>query len=113
MEWSVLQDFEMVLGVPHMVQQMMSAESTPVLSGVIPSFKMFMSHWEKLSQEHPLLTNIIAIGLDWAYKYYGRMDHTKAYIIAMLINPSIHLSWIKKHWDLKYIEDAEQKICQT
>jgi hypothetical protein len=61
----------------------MSAESTPVLSGVVPSFEIFMSSWEKLGREYLRLTNIIAIGLDSAYKYYGRMDRTKAYIISM------------------------------
>jgi hypothetical protein len=30
-----------------------------------------------------------------------------------VINPTIRLSWIKRHWDLEYIEDAEQKIRQT
>ena len=30
-----------------------------------------------------------------------------------VINPSIRLSWIKKHWDSEYIEDAEAKIHQT
>jgi hypothetical protein len=61
----------------------MSAESTPVLAGVIPSFEMFMSSWEKLARQNPRLRNVITIGLHWAYKYYGRMDRTKAYIIAM------------------------------
>jgi hypothetical protein len=62
---------------------MMSGESTPILSGVIPSFEIFMSSWEKLARDHPRLKGIIQIGLDWASKYYKRMDRTRAYIIAM------------------------------
>jgi len=69
--------------VPHTVQQMMSGEKTPILSGTIPAFEMFMTKWEKLSDEHPHLQPFIQKGLDWAYMYYARMDRTRAYVIAM------------------------------
>jgi hypothetical protein len=52
----------------------MSDESTPILSGAIPAFEMFMTTWEKLSQENCHLEEFIQKGLDWAYKYYTQMD---------------------------------------
>jgi hypothetical protein len=61
----------------------MSGERTPILSGAIPAFEMFMTKWEKINQEHPNLKRLVWPGLEWAYKYYGRMDRTRAYIIAM------------------------------
>jgi hypothetical protein len=61
----------------------MSAESQPILSGTIPAFEMFMTKWEKLANEHPRLKPIIQVGLEWTYKYYDRMDQTKAYVVAM------------------------------
>lgn len=61
----------------------MSNERLPILSGAIPSFEMFMSRWEKLVTEHPRLKHLIKPGLDSAYKYYTRMDCTRAYIVAM------------------------------
>ncbi len=69
--------------VPHVVQQVMSEESRPILSGAIPAFKMFMMKWEKLAAEHAKLRPIVQPGLDWAYKYYSQMDETKAYVVAM------------------------------
>ena len=66
-----------------MVQQIMSGETMPILSGAIPAFEMFMTKWEKLGDVHPHLKPFIQPGLDWAYMYYDRMDHTCAYIIAM------------------------------
>lgn len=60
----------------------MCGETTPLLSGAIPAFEMFMTRWETMSQ-HPNLETIIAPGLEWAAKYYKRMDRTRAYIIAM------------------------------
>ncbi len=68
---------------PHRVQQIMSGKQTPILAGAIPAFEMFMSGWEKAGEDHPHLTHLIQPGLDWASMYYGRMDRTKAYIIAM------------------------------
>jgi len=61
----------------------MSGESTPVLSGAIPAFEMFMSAWEKAVEENPHLKPLIDPGLSWAYQYYGRMDRTRAYIVSM------------------------------
>lgn len=61
----------------------MSGESRPILSGSIPAFETFMTQWEKLGKENPHLKPFIQPGLEWAYKYYNRMDRTTAYIVAM------------------------------
>jgi hypothetical protein len=60
----------------------MSGESTPTLSGAIPVFETFMTKWEKLAK-NPRSKPIVDAGLEWAYKYYERMDRTKAYVVAM------------------------------
>ena len=61
----------------------MAGESVPILLGAIPVFEMIMTKWEKISANHPHLMPFIKPGLDWAYRYYGHMDHTHAYVIAM------------------------------
>jgi hypothetical protein len=61
----------------------MSSESTPILCGAIPTFEMFMSKWEETCRLYPRLDKYIQPGLEWAYKYYGLMDRTNAYIITM------------------------------
>jgi hypothetical protein len=100
-----------IFQVPHEVQQIMSGQKTPLLSGAIPALEMFMSEWEELAETCPRLKPFIDEGLDSATKYYRRMDHTNAYIIAMceyyhqfllyffstassllVINPSIRLT---------------------
>ena len=106
----------------------MSREQTPVLAGTLPAFEMFMSTWELLGEKHPRLEPFINIGLSWARKYYCRMDQTRAYIVAMgellcilllsvfrfiyvdffvVLNPSVRLSWIRKHWEPPWIARAE------
>jgi hypothetical protein len=61
----------------------MSKERTPVLSGAIPSFEMFMTAWEQLGEIHPRLARWTDIGIEWATVYYKRMDESPAYVIAM------------------------------
>lgn len=66
-----------------MVQQSMSAESMPVLSGAVPSFEIFMTKWERVREQYPAAKYWVDIGLEWAKKYYIRMDDTDAYVVAM------------------------------
>jgi len=68
---------------PHEVQQVVSVHMTPVLSGAILSFKLFMSQWEKLDEEHLNLKAWTDIGSKWTTKYYKKMDGTDTYIISM------------------------------
>jgi hypothetical protein len=95
-EWSVLADFRIILEV-HTLQNtqrcmlmrpirfltMYSSELTLILSGAIPTFKIFMSAWEQLAKRHAYLRPWINIGLSYAYKYYKCMDQTHSYIIVM------------------------------
>jgi hypothetical protein len=75
--------------IPHVVLQVMSSERTPILSGAIPAFEMFMTTWEKIIREHPRLKKYVEPGLEWAYRYYRRMDRPRAYVIAM----GKHIFW--------------------
>lgn len=42
-----------------------------------------MTRWEKLRTKYPELKPWVDVGLEWAEKYYDRMDDTDAYVIAM------------------------------
>jgi len=53
------------------------------VSNVIPAWEMMMTTWEILGKNHPELARFMDIGLEWAVKYYERMDLSKAYIVAM------------------------------
>jgi hypothetical protein len=74
---------QLAFQVPHRVQQTMSVEYMPVLSGAVGIFEIFMSQWEELGKEFSKLTPWINIGLYWAKKYYKFMDDTDAYIVTM------------------------------
>ncbi|CAA7260680.1 unnamed protein product [Cyclocybe aegerita] len=88
----------------------MCSERTPILANAIPAFEMFMTAWERLGEKFLHLEPYTKVGIEWAVKYYNKMDLTKAYVIAMVLNPSIHLSWIQKNWDEEFIDEATQTI---
>jgi hypothetical protein len=69
----------------------MSSESTPMMSGAIPAYEQFMTVWEAIRNtcDQPAMKSWVQVGLDRATEYYNRMDHTRAYIIAM---SEFHLS---------------------
>ncbi|KAF8587220.1 hypothetical protein K439DRAFT_1338861, partial [Ramaria rubella] len=83
MEWDLLKDFEFILEQPHAVQQAMSKQLMPLLSGTLPSLEIFMSWWEQIHDTKQHLAPFIQPGLDKASKYYNCMDDSLAYIIAM------------------------------
>jgi hypothetical protein len=120
-----------ILQVPHKVQQRMSSESLPRLGSAVPCFELFMSAWEMLGATHPCVKPWTDVGLEWATKYYQRMDNTRAYVIAMcalsfyprivtalglidnsVVDPAIRMSWIKVYWDDEYIASAEKTVLE-
>ena len=42
-----------------------------------------MTSWEKVGKKYALLKPWTDVGIQWATKYYVRMDDTKAYVVAM------------------------------
>ncbi|KIK19164.1 hypothetical protein PISMIDRAFT_13850 [Pisolithus microcarpus 441] len=108
--WSILQDYENILKVPHKVQQQMSVEARPTLSHAVPSFKLFMTAWEKMQQENQHLAPFIEVGLIKARHYYNCMDNMKAYIISMFVDPFLWFCWIKMHWVQDWVVHAEESM---
>jgi hypothetical protein len=92
-----------------MFQQSMSFEQIPVLSHVIINFKMLMSEWERIAEQHECLKPWIKIGLHWATKYYIRMDDTEAYVVTMckFVNRS-SIQWAPKVLQCFAVSDCLQ-----
>jgi hypothetical protein len=90
--------------IPHEVQQVMSAEVSPSLAGVIPCFEHFMYMWERLGKMEPKLTPYTDEGLKWATKYYNRMDNSRAYVVAMR---KTHSSSLKQTYTYMVVNSSE------
>jgi hypothetical protein len=91
-----------------------------------------MTVWEDLVADESMqdVAPAIKVGLQWAYKYYQRMDATSAYVVTMckyrfsavttslltptqVIHPGLRLSWFRTHWDADYQRQAQQVIMDT
>ena len=68
---------------PHLLQQRLSSEGTPVLATTIPALELLMSQWEHLASTLPDYEPWIEQGLECARKYYRHMDDTSAHIIGL------------------------------
>jgi hypothetical protein len=44
---------------------------------------MFMTEWERMGKAYSVLRPWTDTGLQWATKYYIRMDDTDAYVVTM------------------------------
>ncbi|KAG2737897.1 hypothetical protein P692DRAFT_201682967, partial [Suillus brevipes Sb2] len=95
---------------PHAVQQSMSSETTPTLSGAIPALEMLIERWEDLAKRVAHCAPIVNIGLACAQKYRQKMSETNAYAVAMFVDPKIRLSWIDRHWDNVRARTAREYI---
>ncbi|KIK19822.1 hypothetical protein PISMIDRAFT_106876, partial [Pisolithus microcarpus 441] len=96
--------------IPHSAQQCMSGESFPLLSRVVPSFETFMAQWEQLSLNEPCFAPYIEIGLRHARSYYRCMGETNAYAIAMLVDPTIHFTWIELNWEEFEVHEVKRAV---
>ena len=92
--------------IPHMVQQIMSGKSMPVLLGAVPSFKIFMTQWEKLHTIYLKLKPWVNIGLEWAKKYYNCMNNTDMYVVVMCELLLSSLSNLNVNWQQIYCSQS-------
>ncbi|KIP01667.1 hypothetical protein PHLGIDRAFT_80269 [Phlebiopsis gigantea 11061_1 CR5-6] len=117
MEWSIIDNLQEVLEIPHVLLQVMSRENLPVLGGAIKSYEYYLTalerckngFFEREKKDHPAM-RFVDTGLKWGTKYYCRMDCSKAYVIAMFLNPTLRLEWIQHTWDDEWIERATETI---
>ncbi|KAK7064999.1 hypothetical protein R3P38DRAFT_2757574 [Favolaschia claudopus] len=96
-EWEALDIFRRILAVPHAFQQKLSGEKTPTLGNALPAFEAMISQWEKQKAQYPEATHIIQQGIDKLTTYRERVENVPAYILSMLVNPAVKLSWFEKY----------------
>jgi hypothetical protein len=73
-----------MLKYPHDVQQLMSGEATPTLTGVLPAFQGLQNHEEGLlATVTPTKKCYILEGMEWLNKYHKKAGRTLAYTMAM------------------------------
>ncbi|KAG8729906.1 hypothetical protein FRC10_003305 [Ceratobasidium sp. 414] len=106
-QYEVLQDILSVLRVAHNAQELLSAEKTPTLALAFPIYEAVIEHWEKLCAVIPELSHSITCGILKLQEYVTRTQDAPVHALAMAINPSLKLDWIKEHWAPTQALEAE------
>lgn len=82
-EITVLKDIRAFLSVFHYAQQIVSAEKTPTLSIVIPTYEKLIGMFTNLKRHKPNVAHAIDASLEKLKEYMGKARSTKMYVLAM------------------------------
>jgi hypothetical protein len=83
LELQVLSDIRTFLNVFHSAQQVVSAEHTPTLSIVIPTYELLITMLKDLKRHLPNLKHAIQASISKLEEYMAKARSTKMYILAM------------------------------
>ncbi|KAJ7051541.1 ribonuclease H-like domain-containing protein [Mycena amicta] len=104
----LLTDIQDILRPAHAAQELLSAEKTPTLSLALPAFELMLEAWMALQKVHMDLSHYIGVGMEKVIKYVTKGRKSRVYALAMIINPTIKLEWIKQHWPAADAKQAEE-----
>ncbi|KAF9504464.1 hypothetical protein BS47DRAFT_1401372 [Hydnum rufescens UP504] len=109
-QWAVVQKVYDILDYPHSVQHLMVGETTPILSGTLPAFQSLQDQWQEHMISNLDMSPYVLKGMAWLNKYHEKVGKTHAYVIAMVLNPSIKMYFIQKQWSPMEVEEAVEWI---
>ncbi|KAJ2921800.1 hypothetical protein H1R20_g15297, partial [Candolleomyces eurysporus] len=96
-EWEALNMYIEILRVPHAFQQKLSHEKIPTLYQALPHFHRMVGAWKRKKEEMPQYRNIINVGISKLEDYLDNIKDVPAYTLAILITPTIKLTWHQKY----------------
>ena len=82
---TILRDIYNVLHVPHVTQEILSAEKTPTLSMALPAYELLLLSWRRQQQHFPHLADAIGTGIDKIEEYVAHSRKTRAYALSMSV----------------------------
>ncbi|KAJ6509621.1 hypothetical protein DFH09DRAFT_942511, partial [Mycena vulgaris] len=76
-------DIRRFLQVPHIVQEIVSAEKTPTLSIVLPMYEKLIVMLRDLAKDLDVISHAINATIKKLEEYLGKSRRTKMYALAM------------------------------
>ena len=102
---------------------MVSADKTPTLSVVIPTYEKLLFLLGKLTKDLPNLKHAINTSAAKLKEYLGKLLCMHSQCVREIhnksingsnsfagINPTIKLTWAEEHWERQCIEEARQMV---
>ncbi|KAJ7697181.1 hypothetical protein B0H17DRAFT_928548 [Mycena rosella] len=112
-QFQVLSDIQLILSIPHAAQELLSAEQTPTLSMALPAFELLLESWLCLQKELPELAHYIGVGIAKIQEYVNKGRQSRIYALAMIINPTMKMAWIREHWPAPDALKAEEWMLEV
>ncbi|KAG1847015.1 hypothetical protein DFJ58DRAFT_608931, partial [Suillus subalutaceus] len=109
----VLRDIHHIIEIPHAAQELLASERTPTLSMALPAYELLQTRWTELKGSIWELSHYIEVGLDKLTNYIREGRRTRIYALAMIINPSLKLQWMKVHWNENDAKKAREWMLEA
>ncbi|KAJ2994371.1 hypothetical protein NUW54_g7561 [Trametes sanguinea] len=89
---------------------LLSAEQTPTASMVLPAYEELLELLGLARLKYPKIGHAIDASKSVLEQYMRYTRQNRVYALAMIINPSVKLSWLEKHWDPEEVRAAKAWI---
>lgn len=110
LQLKVLSEIREFLSYPHAVQELVSAEQTPTLPVVLPLYEHLISLFKHVKNKLPDISHGVDAAIKKLETYLQKTRRTRVYAAALVINPTIKLAWLQKHWSESEVNNVRQWI---
>ncbi|TEB38655.1 hypothetical protein FA13DRAFT_1620370 [Coprinellus micaceus] len=98
------------LEIPHSIQEGVSADKTPTLPVALPAYKQLLAVLRVFKSAEPEIAHGVQAAIDKLNEYFQKTRSAQVYEIAMIVNPTIKLEWLKKNWSESEVESAKETM---
>ncbi|KAI0071883.1 hypothetical protein K474DRAFT_1563241, partial [Panus rudis PR-1116 ss-1] len=109
-DFLVIRDIFLILRIAHRTQSVLCGERTPTLAFALPAYEALLEAWRKLKTSLPHLAHYIDVGISKIEEYVNRSRRTRAYALAMILNPQVKFTWLQSHWAHEERNNAREWI---
>ncbi|TEB22971.1 hypothetical protein FA13DRAFT_1640449 [Coprinellus micaceus] len=98
------------LEIPHSIQEGVSADKTPTLPVALPAYEQLLTVLRVFKSAEPEIAHGVQAAIDKLNEYFQKTRSARVYEIAMIVNPTIKLEWLKKNWSESEVESAKETM---
>lgn len=88
----VLSDIREFLHLPHLVQELLSAEQTPTISQALPAYERLLNMLELSETSYPKISHAIRASATALRQYMRYTRQSRVYALAMSMYSSLSIS---------------------
>ncbi len=113
-QWEILKKIHTFLDdVAQTTKALESNESS--LDNVLTAMDYVLDRFETMKEEYkddPIIASMVNSGWSKMEKYYNLTDESPAYIIALVLNPSMKWAYVQQQWKAEWLPRAREMVLQ-